>query len=87
MKRFQDLKKNEVLARAILRGRRRADLSKLSPPSADEFPRPANCSTNGGRGTKAQKRLLELYRRKFGDRRPIYAADVRGFLKRQPLCF
>jgi len=88
MKKFLELKENEVLALAISSEEEDARIyqsfaNKLReeyPSTADMFDQMAE-EEHGHRN-----RLLELFKSKFGDRLPyITRQDVSGFLKRRPI--
>ncbi len=88
MKRFQDLKENEVLALAISSEEEDAQIyQSFAHRLREEFPSTAQMFDEMvGEEQTHKNRLLELYRRKFGERLPyITRQDVRGFLKRQPI--
>jgi len=88
MKSFRDLHENEVLALAISSEEEDAQIyTNFANRLRDEFP--ATAKMFDGMVAEEQQhknRLLELYRKKFGDHMPyITRQDVRGFLKRRPI--
>ncbi|MDD3182572.1 MAG: ferritin family protein [Alphaproteobacteria bacterium] len=88
MKRFSDLKENEVLALAISSEEEDAQIyTNFANRLREEFPATATMFDEMVREEQIHKnKLLELYRTKFGERMPyITRQDVRGFLKRRPI--
>jgi rubrerythrin len=88
MKRFQDLKENEVLALAISSEEEDALIyQSFAHRLRDEFPSTAQMFDEmWARNKRTKTACLSFNRRKFGERLPyITRQDVRGFLKRQPL--
>jgi len=88
MKRFADLKENEVLALAISSEEEDAHIyMNFANRLRDDFPATAKIFEAMVEEEQQHKnRLLELYRAKFGERMPyITRQDVRGFMKRRPI--
>lgn len=88
MKRFQDLKENEVLALAISSEEEDAQIYlSFANRLKDDFPSTAMMFEQmAGEEQRHRNRLLEVFRSKFGERLPyITRQDVRGFLKRRPI--
>jgi rubrerythrin len=88
MKRFDDLTEREVLALAVgleetdarIYGDFAEGLRERYPASAEVFERMRQVEEGH------RDRLLELYRKRFGDHLPmIRREDVRGFIKRRPV--
>src|SRR6202790_2599757 len=88
MKKFEDLTEREVLALAI--GLEEED-ERVYADFADGLRQdyPATASMFDGMRTEEsihRRRLLELYREKFGDHIPLLRRqDVRGFVSRKPV--
>ena len=88
MKRFSDLKENEVLALAISSEEEDSRIyATFANRLREEFPSTAKMFDEMVKEEQVHKnRLLDLYRAKFGERMPyITRQDVRGFLKRRPI--
>ncbi|MGE0109000.1 MAG: iron exporter MbfA [Bdellovibrionales bacterium] len=88
MKRFCELKENEVLALAISNEEEDMQIYlNFAGKLQEEYPATARMFEDMAEEERVHKnRLLELYRKKFGERLPyITRQDVRGFLKRNPL--
>lgn len=88
MKRFSDLKENEVLALAISSEEEDSQIyANFANRLREEFPATAKMFDEMVKEEQVHKnRLLDLYRAKFGERMPyITRQDVRGFLKRRPI--
>lgn len=88
MKRFCELKENEVLALAISSEEEDSQIYlNFAGRLQDEYPATAKMFEEMAAEEQAHKnRLLDVYRKKFGERLPyITRQDVRGFLKRRPL--
>jgi len=88
MKKFADLTEREMLALAISN---EEDDSRIyhgfAEALAEQFPASAAIFTNMAREEEGHHdRLLELYRKTFGDYLPLVRRqDVSGFIKRKPL--
>jgi len=88
MKRFSELKENEVLALAISSEEEDAQIyTNFANRMREEYPATAKMFDEMVAEEQRHKHmLLELYKRKFGERMPyITRQDVRGFLKRRPI--
>ena len=88
MKRFFDLKEDEVLALAISNEEEDANIyTNFANRLREEFPASAQIFEGMIAEEQTHKnKLLELYRKKFGERMPyITRQDVRGFMKRRPI--
>jgi len=88
MKKFSELKEHEVLALAISSEEEDAQIyANFAHRLKEEFPSTAQMFEGMVKEEQVHKnRLLELYRKKFGERMPyITRQDVRGFLKRRPI--
>lgn len=88
MKRFNELTESEVLALAISSEEEDSQIyANFAHRLREEFPSTAKMFDEMVAEEQLHKnRLLELYRKKFGDRMPyITRQDVRGFLKRRPI--
>lgn len=88
MKKFSELKENEVLALAISSEEEDSQIyTTLANRLRDEYPATAKMFDEMVREEQTHKhKLLDLYRAKFGERMPyITRQDVRGFLKRKPI--
>ena len=88
MKKFSDLKENEVLALAISSEEEDAQIyANFANRLRDEYASTAKMFDQMVLEEQRHKnKLLELYKQKFGERMPyITRQDVRGFLKRRPI--
>lgn len=88
MKRFADLNEQEVLALAISSEEEDAQIYlSFANRLRDDYASTARMFEEMASEEQRHKNsLLDLYRRKFGERMPyITRQDVRGFLKRRPL--
>jgi rubrerythrin len=88
MKRFSDLREDEVLALAVTSEEEDSRIYlNFAQRLRDDYPATAQMFEEMAAEEQEHKNmLLELYRQKFGDRMPyITRQDVSGFLKRRPL--
>ncbi|MGE4350611.1 MAG: iron exporter MbfA [Bdellovibrionales bacterium] len=88
MKKFSELKENEVLALAISSEEEDARIyMNFANRLRDDFPDTAKMFDEMVEEEQRHRnRLLDLYRAKFGERMPyITRQDVRGFMKRSPI--
>ncbi len=88
MKRFCELDESEVLALAISSEEEDMQIYlSFASRLRDEYPATAKMfETMAAEEQGHKNRLLELFRRKFGERMPyITRQDVRGFMKRRPI--
>jgi rubrerythrin len=88
MKRFSDLKEDEVLALAISSEEEDSQIyMNFSYRLRNDYPSTAQMFEEMAAEEQSHKNLLlDLYRRRFGERIPyITRQDVRGFLKRRPI--
>jgi rubrerythrin len=88
MKNFSDLTEQELLALAISLEEEDAKIyDEFAEGLRDAYPDTASMfNAMADEETGHRHRLLDLYRRKFGERLPlIRRQDVRGFVQRQPV--